>query len=226
VRDFFGIERKKNSNLEYLWLTTFADLMVQLMAFFAVVYSYTQINAADSSALMQALRRELGLGVKSETPPGDGILPGSTGLDMNRASDLEKLIADVKVEEGPDEGVRLRVVTFRSSILFDEGSAVIKPEFQPWLNRIATLSKEYRGFHLVIEGRAAPRERSRNGGDVWTLSGERAQAVARKLASQGLEPVFMIPESRGDSIVDDVSSPEGRALARQVRFRFQRVDNR
>ena len=226
MRNFFpGRERRKNSNLEYLWLTTFADLMVQLMAFFAIVYSYTQLNITDSGTLIQALRQELG--IKSETPRGDGILPGSTGLDINRASDLEKQIADMKVEEGPDEGVRLRVVTFRGSILFDEGSAVVKPEFQPWLKRIAELSKEYPGFHVVLEGQAAQRERSLNGGDVWTLSGERAQAVARRLVSLGLEPTLMIPESRGDSIVDDdTSSPEGRALARQVRFRFQRVDNR
>ena len=224
MRDFFGRERRKNSNLEYLWLTTFADLMVQLMAFFAIVFSYTQLNVTDSSVLIKALREELG--VKREIPPGDGILPGSVGLDVNKASDLEKLIADVKVEEGPDEGVRLHVVTFRGSILFDEGSAVVKPEFQPWLDRIVTLNKQYRGFHLVLEGRAAPQERSRNGGDAWTLSGERAQAVARQLVSRGSDPMFMIPESRGDSIVDDVSSPEGRALARQVRFRFQRVDNR
>ena len=210
-----------------LWLITFADLMVQLMAFFAVVYSYTNLNIFDTSELMRALREELGL--KGEMPMvvGDGILPGSLGVDREKVSDLERLVADMKVEDGPDEGVRLRVVTFRGSILFDEGSPAVKAEFQPWLERIAELSREYVGYHIVLEGRAAPRERSRNGGDAWVLSGERSQAVARKLTSLGLEPAFMIPESRGDSIMDaDPSSQEGRALARQVRFRFQRVDTR
>jgi chemotaxis protein MotB len=224
VRVFFG-KARKNGNFENLWLITFADLMVQLMAFFAVVCSYTHLNTSGSSELIDALRKELGL--KSQMPPGEGILPGSVGLDPDKATDLEKLVADMKVEDGPEEGVRLRVVTFRGSILFDEGSSSVKPEFQPWLERIAVLSWQYRGYHLVLEGQAAPRERSRNGGDAWSLSSERAQAVARQLVLIGIEPARMIPEFRGDTIVEsDTSLSEGRALARQVRFRFQRVETR
>jgi len=227
VPDYFEKSQKRDAQPENLWLITFADLMVQLMAFFAVVYSYTYLNDSDNaypSALMQALREELG--IKGEMPQGEGILPGSLGIDPNRATDLEKLIAEVKTEDGFDAGVRLYVVTFRGSILFDEGSALLKPEFKPWLDRIAVLSKEYIGFNLVVEGQAAPGERSRNGGDAWTLSSERAQAVARALVSYGIEPMLMIPEFRGDSIVEgNASSPEGRAMARQVRFRFQRFDS-
>jgi len=229
VRNFFsGREQRKESNLEYLWLTTFADLMVQLMAFFAIIYSYTNLNIHDGvnpSALMQALREELGL--KGDLPQGEGVLPGSVGIDPNRAADLEKLVAEEKPEDGPDKGARLRVVTFRGSILFDEGSAVVRPEFQPWLDRITVLSREYIGFSLVLEGQAAPGERSRHGGDAWALSSERAQAVAKRLVSGGIDPTLMIPEFRGDTIVDgDTASPEGRAMARQVRFRFQRIETR
>jgi chemotaxis protein MotB len=225
VRGFFGKERRKDGNFENLWLITFADLMIQLMAFFAIVYSYTHLNASGASDLINALRKELGL--KSYMPPGEGILPGALGLDPDKATDLEKLIGDMKIEDGPDEGVRLRVVTFRGSILFDEGSAIVKPEFRPWLERIAALSNQYRGYHLVLEGQAAPLERSRNGGDAWALSSERAQAVARQLVLGGIEPKYMIPEFRGDTIVEaDASLLEGRALARQVRFRFQRVESR
>jgi chemotaxis protein MotB len=225
VRVSFGKARKNGRNLENLWLITFADLMVQLMAFFAVVFSYTQLNNSGTSDLIDALRKELGL--KSQMPPGEGILPGALGLDPDKATDLEKLVADMKVEDGPEEGVRLRVVTFRGSILFDEGSSSVRPEFQPWLERIVALSGQYRGYYLVLEGQAAPRERSRNGGDVWVLSSDRAQAVARQLVLLGIEPERMIPEFRGDTIVEsDTSLSEGRALARQVRFRFQRVESR
>jgi flagellar motor protein MotB len=228
MRDLFGKGREIDGKLENLWLITFADLMVQLMAFFAIIFSYTSLYIGDSNALIKALQEELGVkSNKSQMPTGDGILPGSIGIQSDRASDLEKLIAEMRAEEGPDEGVHLRVITFRGSVLFDEGSAILGLEFQPWLDRIAELIKAYPGYVVVLEGRAAPRERSRNGGDVWTLSGERAQAVARKLASMGVEPVLMVPESRGDSLVEgDTSSQEARALARQVRFRFQRVEKR
>jgi flagellar motor protein MotB len=90
-----------------------------------------------------------------------------------------------------------------------------------------SLSREYPGFILVLEGHSAPDERSRNGGDSWTLSGERSNAVARKLVSLGMEPVFVIPESRGDTLFEgDSSTNEGRSQARQVRFRFQRAESR
>jgi flagellar motor protein MotB len=250
MRDFSVYGNKKGGSLENPWLVSFADLMVQLMAFFALVFYYNPQNQDNFHILMREIRQELGIkaavlqqdeGIlpgadshekgsdKEITPPGEGILAGSSGIDPNRASDLEKLVApDEKIQEGPDEGVRLRVVTFRGSILFDEGSSVVKQEFMPWLQRLASLSRNYQGYHLVLEGHAAPRERSRSGGgDVWALSGERAQAVARRLISLGIQPAIMVPESRGDSILEgDIASPEGRELARQVKFRFQRIDNR
>jgi chemotaxis protein MotB len=227
VPDLSLKEPKSGGNLENLWLITFADLMVQLMAFFAIVFSLTQLNTGDASQLIQSLREELGLS-RNASSAGDGILPGADGLEPDRVTTLDKLVADMKTEDPPDEdeGVRLRVVTFRGSILFDEGRSDVKPEFSPWLTRIAQLSQDYTGYHLVLEGHAAPRERGRNGGDVWALSSERAQAVARSLVGLGVDPAIMIPEVRGDSVIDiDASSPEGRLLARQVRFRFQRAEN-
>lgn len=224
MRSQFGLERKSEGH-DNLWLITFADLMVQLMAFFAIVYSYSQFSIADSGSLFQALREELG--IKGSVPQGEGILPGTQGLPPDSVSDLEKFIAEMRNQDGPDEGVRLRVVTLRGSILFDEGSSLVKPEFDLWLKRIMSLSREYPGFILVLEGHSAPDERSSNGGDSWALSGERSNAVARKLVSLGMEPVFVIPESRGDTLFEgDSSTNEGRSLARQVRFRFQRAESR
>jgi len=225
MRSQFGLERRREGQFENLWLITFADLMIQLMAFFAVVYSYSQISMADSGSFIRALREELG--IKGSVPQGEGILLGTQGLPPDRASDLEKFIADMKNENGPDEGVRLRVVTLRGSILFDEGSSTVKPEFNLWLKKIASLSREYPGFILVLEGHSAPNEKGINGGDSWALSGERSNAVARKLISLGMEPVFVIPESRGDTLFEgDSATREGRSLARQVRFRFQRAESR
>jgi len=234
MRSQFGMERRREGQFDNLWLVTFADLMVQLMAFFAVVYSYSQLSMADSSSLLKALREELGIKSSSGPHPlgegklqGEGILQGTQGLPPDRASDLEKFIADMKNQDGPDEGVKLRVVTLRGSILFDESSSAVKPEFNLWLQRIATLSREYPGFVLVLEGHAAPNERGSNGGDSWALSGERSSAVARKLVSLGMEPVFVIPEARGDTLFEgDATTREGLSLARQVRFRFQRAEGR
>jgi flagellar motor protein MotB len=120
----------------------------------------------------------------------------------------------------------MRIVSFRGAVLFDEGSAAPYASFQPVLAHIAKLVKQYPGFTLVCEGHAAPKER-RGGVDALELSGQRAQAILRTLTSQGVDPKEVVAEARGDSDLDgDTGSPEGRALQRCVKFRFQRVAER
>jgi flagellar motor protein MotB len=211
---------RRKDDFEGLWFITFADLMVQLMAFFAVIYSFSARDQYKLQQVLQSFQHELGV-------QKDGILPGSLGIDPARAADLEKHLSDLKPVEGEDVGVRMRIVSFRGAVLFEEGSAEVPAVFLPLLTRIGDMSREYPGFTLVCEGHAAPGERDPRGGDALALSGERAQAVVRFLDRQGVDPASMAAEAHGDSQVDgDPRSPEGRALQRRVRFRFQRVAER
>lgn len=219
---------RRKADLESLWLVTFADLMVQLMAFFALLYSF---SVADQTKLQQAVTSiQKALGVKAtEGPatPGDGILPGSTGLDPAKAADLEKLLSAAQATEGPDVGSRLRFVSFRGALIFQEGSATLTPGSDVLLVRLSTLASRYPGFTLVCEGHAAPGERSRGGGDALDLSSQRALAAQRFLAGTGVSPDRLASEARGDSQPEgDGGTPEGRALQRRVMFRFQRVAER
>ena len=224
----FRFARRK-ADLDSLWLMTFADLMVQLMAFFALLYSF---SVADQTKLQQALLSiQRALGVQSQPPTpvpiGDGILPGSTGLDPARASDLEKLLSAIQTTEGRDVGSRLRFVSFRGGLIFEEGSAALTPGSDILLVRLSTLAMRYPGFTLVCEGHAAPGERGRGAADALELSSQRALAAQRYLAAIGLAPASLASEARGDSQPEgDGGSPEGRALQRRVTFRFQRVADR
>ena len=216
------LRRRRRDDFEGLWLITFADLMVQLMAFFAVIYSF---SAQDQHKLQEVLRSfQHELGVRES---GTGILPAATGIDPNRAADLEKLLTDLKPVAGQDlnVGVRMRIVSFRGGVLFEEGGAAIPAAFQPLLSRIAEMAVEYPGFSLICEGHAAPRERGRaRGTDTLELSGQRAQAVVRLLQAQGMDPKILAAEAHGDAMIEgNPDTPEGRALQRRVKFRFQRV---
>jgi chemotaxis protein MotB len=218
VKELARPERRKD-NFEGLWFITFADLMVQLMAFFAVIYSFSAQDSAKLKLVLQSFQHELGVN-------GDGVLPGSLGIDPARAADLEKLLSDLRSSEGPEMGVRMRIVSFRGAVLFEEGSAAVPEAFQTLLHRIAGMTREYPGFTLVCEGHAAPGERGR-GVDGLTLSGERAEAVLRLLVAQGMDPALVAAEAHGDSQTDgDPNSEEGRAIQRRVLFRFQRVAER
>jgi len=220
--------RRRGVDFESLWLITFADLMVQLMAFFAVIYSFSIQGNQQMSQVVQSLQKALGVEVETGTLPNStGILPGSTGIGADRAADLEKLLADIKSSEGPDAGVHMRIVSFRGSILFEEGSATVDSTFQPLMTRISRLVGDYPGFTLICEGHAAPGERARTGGDALELSGQRAQGIVRFLAAQGLDMKTIAAEAHGDSQIEgDPTSAEGRALQRRVKFRFQRVAER
>ncbi|MCE1228861.1 MAG: OmpA family protein [Firmicutes bacterium] len=215
--------RRRSTDFESLWLITFADLMVQLMAFFAVIYSMKVQDQAHMGDLAASLQKALGLATTTDKGHGAAPLPPVPN-PSEKAADLESLLSDLKATEGPDVGSRMRIVTFRGSILFPEGSATIDPTFEPLLNRIAELSVEYPGFYLVCEGHAAEGEKGRGNADALDLSGQRAQTVLRYLMGKGMDAQLMTAEAHGDSRPDAKgASPEGRALQRRVKFRYQRA---
>ena len=215
---------RRKADLESLWLVTFADLMVQLMAFFALLYSF---SVADQSKLEQALTSiQKALGVQAHVGAGDGILPGSQGMDPAKAEDLEKQLSAAQATDGKDVGTRLRFVSFRGALIFEEGSAALTPGSDVLLTRLSELALRYPGFTLVCEGHAAPSERSR-GGDALDLSAQRALSAQRFLAGIGLPTAQLTSEARGDSQPEgEGGTREGRALQRRVAFRFQRVAER
>jgi len=212
---------RRKADLESLWLITFADLMVQLMAFFALLYSF---SAHDTAKLQQAVQSiQKALGVK---PTADGILPGSRGVAPAKAADLEKLLNDLQTESGREVGAELRVVSFHGSLIFNEGSSALTPGSDVLLVRISQLIQRYPGFTVVCEGHAAPGEKG-PGGDALALSAERAETVWRYLRDLGVNPAHLAVEARGDTQIEgDPTTPEGRALQRKVVFRFQRVATR
>ncbi len=218
---------RRKADLESLWLMTFADLMVQLMAFFAMLYTFSVADQGKLLAALGSIQKALGVQSQLALPAGDGILPGSTGLDPAKAADLEKLLSAAQSGEGRDVGTRLRFVTFRGALLFEEGSGTVAPGSDVLLARMTELALRYQGFTLVCEGHAAPGEKLRGGGDALELSSRRALAVQRYLVGMGLAPDRLTSEARGDSVPEgDGTTPEGRALQRCVSFRFQRVAER
>lgn len=220
--------QRRKEDTESLWLITFADLMVQLMAFFALLYSFGAQDQAKMQQVMESLRKALGVAPEVGTLPNNGILPGSGALDPTKASDLEKQLTEAMAQEGPDKGVRMRIVTFRGSLTFEAGSATIAPGSTFLLDRIAKLTAEYPGFTLICEGHAAPGERDRlNGGDALSLSSSRAQNAMRELLKRGVPGRIIALEAHGDTKAEgDTGSAEGRALNQEVKFRFQRVAER
>lgn len=186
------------------WLTTYADAITLLMAFFVMMFSVSKVDLSKFEAVKEALHAEFGAAEdptapapKKPAPAPEADAPAkptaepprSTGSLLELAQSdarLAGLLSDVQLTE---RGVVLR---FGSSAFFAPGSATL---LAPARQALLTLSFELdplmlTGHRLAIEGHTDPSPPGKSGRfkTNWTLSASRAAAVAGFLVDQGLPP--------------------------------------
>lgn len=189
-------------DLESLWLLTFADLMVQLMACFAVLYTHASADQRELARALASIRQ---------------ALVGRTELP----EDADRIQREPGVPAELAPGQRQRVLVFRGDLVFREGSTALEPGSEALLRRVRELAENHPDQQLICEGHAAPGERG-GAGDALALSAHRAMATQRQLELLGLPAARLRAEAQGDARPQgDVRSPEGRALQRRVAFRLQ-----
>jgi outer membrane protein OmpA-like peptidoglycan-associated protein len=133
------------------------------------------------------------------------------GLDLEGA--IEDLNADVRENE--------IIVTLSADVLFDFDQAIVKPEAEPQLAKLATILREKENSRTTIVGHTDAK-----GSDDYnqTLSEKRARAVADWLvANAGIDLGRLITRGAGENNPvapntreDGTDSPEGRVQNRRV----------
>ncbi|MEW5722033.1 MAG: OmpA family protein [Thermodesulfobacteriota bacterium] len=113
-------------------------------------------------------------------------------------------------------GIRIRV---KGALLFDAGSAELRPQAKPFLDNLVLVLQKYPYF-LLVEGHtdstpiSTPLFPSN-----WELSSHRAAAVLRYLMTWGIEPGRMTSVGLADNYpLDTNETTEGRAKNRRVEF--------
>ncbi len=215
------------------WLTTYADAITLLMAFFVMMFSISKVDPTRFEGVKKALTSEFG-SEADPVPPSDADptpstqaalaeaeaekrVKGAAGslIDFAREDDrLAGLLSDVRLSE------RGAVLDFGSTSFFLPGSAQLRPRA-----RAALLALSFQldalvaaGHTLIVEGHT---DATPPGAGVldsnWTLSAARAGAVAHFLVEQGL-PGERI-EARGFA----ATRPLGKAKAvdRRVSLRVE-----
>jgi chemotaxis protein MotB len=118
---------------------------------------------------------------------------------------------------------------FPSDVLFDSGSAALKPEATPQLDKLAAALKELEGqippdiaWVMRIEGHtdvnpiATPEFPSN-----WELSSARAISVLRYLMQQGVPPNRLVAAGFGEfQPIDTADSDEARARNRRIELKL------
>ena len=161
-----------------LWLISYADMLTLLIGFFALIVASVPLRRASFERIAAALS-------------GSG-----------KAAPLEELRdkVDKLVERSPELKNRVRTsndaeglgIEFKDALLFDSGSASLRPEARPAVDEIARLIQALPARPVTIEGHTddvpiSTREFNSN----WELSSQRAINVLGALQAAGVERVRM-----------------------------------
>ncbi len=173
------------------WLTTYSDLVTLLLCFFILLFSFSSVDAEKFRSIMASFQG------------GAGVLEGGTSLDIpiNTIEDYVDIDSDLKsliehldeyvetlgLEERPEIKPEERgiVIRFMDNVLFDSGSAEIKPESLEILKAVAEMlnREEFSKRQIKVEGHtdSDPILKSSRFPTNWELSSARATNVLRYL---------------------------------------------
>jgi len=215
------------------WQTIYCSLALILVAFFAMLVSYSSIEEKKVSIFRK------GRGIMDE---GSAFLSFGTKMMSQKAEEEER---EVRVKNaiqalnaycekvGLGEGVRMEITergfraTYANNIFFPSGIAVIRKEAYPSLDNIARIAKEGK-FTLRVEGHTDDVPiRSSQFPSNWELSATRAVNVLRYLCEKGGLPAERL-FAEGFAQYQPVASndtPEGRQKNRRVVFDFALVES-
>lgn len=176
------MKKKPEEKIDEDWMSTYGDMVTLLLCFFVMMLSVSKPDVAKYEQISAGLSE--GLGKKIIQRPIEMLM-----TELN--DDIQSLDLE-KVAIGSDtQGI---VLEFGGDMLFNRGSADIKPEALPALKRMAATlqSDRYKNFVFSIEGHTSDEKvASEKYPSNWELSSARASAVARFLEERGIARVRM-----------------------------------
>lgn len=178
------------------WMATFSDLATLLLTFFVLLLSFAEMDVKEFRQLLGSIRDAFGsqmedegkIEARSTTPVELNDKPSTPLVNIAESSAIRAVRRTFQAA-GVDEAVdvllneRGIVVRIRDAILFDPGSDYLYPKAKPVIDKIAGLSKTFKG-DISIEGHTddAPIHTSRFPSN-WELAAGRAASVVRYLLS-------------------------------------------
>ena len=213
----------QNNNNGYGWMITYSDLMSLLLTFFVLLFSMSSISADKFDNVASSFQSVLSGSYKDSILDGqDGILELSEVVTRNEQ--MYDKVTQYVINEGLGSNISVSMntkgvfVELKEAILFEPGSASLKPEGNVVLQQLEGLINEFDN-ELVIEGYTdnIPMSSSRYPTN-WELSTARAVSVVRHLAEvQNIDPKRLSAVGYGEyrPIVPN-DSAENRASNRRV----------
>lgn len=163
------------------WLTTYADAITLLMAFFVMLLNFSKIDIPAFEEAAAGIKNEIGMGPKETSPIAN--------LEIEIEDVVYNMQADQVIKVSTDDnGI---VIELSSSAFYKPGSADIREAAFPVLEKIAEmlLAPKYRFYNVEVEGHTddIPIHTDRFPSN-WELSAGRASAVVRYYISKKMDP--------------------------------------
>jgi chemotaxis protein MotB len=192
-----------------LWLISYADMLTLLIGFFALIVASVPLRRASFERIAAALSG-------SRPPPLEEL--------------REKV--DKLVESSPDLKDRIRTsadaeglgIEFKDALLFDSGSAELRPQAQPVVEQIARLIQGLPSRPVTVEGHTDDVPiNTREFRSNWELSSQRAINVLNALQSAGVQRDRMSARAMAETrpLVTEGSLEQRRSANRRVVIRVE-----
>ncbi len=222
------------------WLATFADLMSLLLTFFVLLLSFANTDVQKFKDMMGSIKDAFGVQVKRKqdvyiafspsrlerddlpvTQKNREILGLSLAVQRALQND-ESLKKNVDLTPS-DSGLLMRV---SSGVMFKPGSAVLRKEAFPVLDKVIKILAEH-NFNLVVRGHTDDSlVDSSTYPSNWELSSARAAAAVRYILDHGsISPFRLKAVGYADTrpLLPNTSE-ENRKANRRVEFYFTNPD--
>ncbi len=213
------------------WAIPYADFLTLLLCLFIALYAMSA-NKSQSAAseYAQAFSKAFGMkiiAVEEALPKQilpEPIIPKVRLTEKGKAIrkklvELERMLKQYGLEGSIQivyETIGIRLI-LKDKVLFDSGSAEIKPEYKPILDKIAEILKEIDN-PVEVEGHTDSIPiNTRRFPSNWELSTARAGSVVRYFISKGLDPSRFKAVGYADTRpIAPNTTPEGREKNRRI----------
>lgn len=180
--------QRRRRNHEEGWLLSYADLITNLLLFFVVLVTASNMSAAKMQKIAKAVSGE-------EMP--ESLSKIKEEIDQRiKEKQLEAVIAT----DLTDEGLEL---SFNSGIVFGSGRADIQPEMEDVLGSMLELLGPYsKRYHFAVEGHTddQPVTKGSKFASNWELSTARAIEVRARLEKNGVTKDRIRVEGYADTL--------------------------
>lgn len=200
------------------WVVSYADFVTMLLALFMVMYA---VNGANTKELSKVIQKTFGIEQKIANPQELDETKETLPQQIDKSEELyknlsEKFSSDTSLSVVKESrGVIIRI---NDTMLFDEGSAIIKSDAKSTLEKITSELKDIDN-PIIIEGHTdtTPIKNDKFPSN-WELSTARATNIIQYLIENKIiSPARLSAVGYGEYMPIDVNTTSsGRAKNRRV----------